>query len=377
MSRNYKIVYDYRVFDGQIYGGISRYYVKLAIYLQRFVGCDVKVVAPFFRNNYLYELSRTKNGKNIIRGFKSSILEDRERCRRVLNRSLTDLYVDIKKPDVYHKTYYDGKWPGHCSAKKVVTIHDLIYEKNRHVYEGAEELINKIRKDLNISDLVICVSENTKKDLLNYYKVDENKVVVIHHGVESYEEVINFVYERKERKDSDLDYILYVGKRDGYKNFKTLVEAWSSSKNLKKNFSIYCFGGGNIAKEEREEWKKVGADADKIVHITGDDRALYRAYRNAYCFVYPSRYEGFGIPPLEAMACRCPVICANNSSIPEIVGNAGIYFDATSSDALKECLENCVNSEDSRRRLIEKGLERVKRFTWKKCAEKTYQEYKS
>ena len=83
MSRNYKIVYDYRVFDGQIYGGISRYYVKLAIYLQRFVGCDVKVVAPFFRNNYLYELSRTKNGKNIIRGFKSSILEDRERYRRV------------------------------------------------------------------------------------------------------------------------------------------------------------------------------------------------------------------------------------------------------------------------------------------------------
>ena len=235
MNRKYKIVYDYRVFDGQIYGGISRYYVKLAFYLQRFIGCDVKIVAPFFRNNYLYELSRTKNGKNTIRGLRSSILEDRERYRRVLNRSLTDLYVDIKKPDIYHKTYYDGKWPGYCGAKKVVTIHDLIYEKNRHEYEGAEELINKIEKDLNISDLVICVSENTKKDLLNYYKVDENKVVVIHHGVESYEEVTNFIYDRDERKEHNCDYILYVGKREGYKNFKTLVEAWSSSENLKNN----------------------------------------------------------------------------------------------------------------------------------------------
>jgi glycosyltransferase involved in cell wall biosynthesis len=375
MNSGLKIVYDYRVFDGQLYGGISRYYVKLATYLRRHAGVDVKIVAPLFKNVYLGELSNARDGGSIVRGFKTAFLEKRERYRRVLNRGLTDLYVNLKRPDIYHKTYYDGKWPPRCRSKKVVTIHDMIYERHRDEYEGAEELIDKVARELYSADLVICVSENTKTDLLNYYDVDESKVVVIHHGVERYEEVTRRPYEKRLKKDGR-DYILYVGKRDGYKNFKTLVEAWSSSEKLRNDFDIYCFGGGEIRREEREEWRGIGANNDRIVHIAGGDRDLYEAYRNACCFVYPSRYEGFGIPPLEAMACRCPVICADNSSIPEIVGDAGAYFDAESSDDLRGCLEDAVSGEDAREDLTKRGLERAEAFTWKRCAKRTYSEYK-
>jgi glycosyltransferase involved in cell wall biosynthesis len=170
-------------------------------------------------------------------------------------------------------------------------------------------------------------------------------------------------------------FLLYVGSRAGYKNFAGLLQAYASSPDLLKHYLLVAFGGGALTATELDLARKLGIPAGQLVQIPGGDDVLAGLYRQAAAFIYPSLYEGFGIPPLEAMSFDCPVVCSNTSSIPEVVGDAALLFDPLSPERMAEAICATVGDEATRQRLIARGRKRVKQFSWAACAQQTMSVY--
>jgi glycosyltransferase involved in cell wall biosynthesis len=175
---------------------------------------------------------------------------------------------------------------------------------------------------------------------------------------------------------TDKPYLLYIGWREWYKNFGSFLKCYSTSKRLMKDFNIVAFGGGNFSNIEKQLFKSLGIQEGQVIQVSGDDDKLANYYCNATAFVFPSLYEGFGLPPLEAMAHDCPVISSNTSSMPEVIGDAAEYFDPKSEEQTVHAIENVVYSETRKKELIMKGRKRHKRFSWAKCSNETHEIYK-
>jgi glycosyltransferase involved in cell wall biosynthesis len=165
-----------------------------------------------------------------------------------------------------------------------------------------------------------------------------------------------------------------VGHRGRHKNFKTLLRAYSSSPILRE-FELIAFGGDPLQRGEHKEISRLGI-TDRVRFESGSDGELAARYRTAAAFVYPSKYEGFGIPPLEAMSHGCPVVCANAGSIPEVVGDAGVYFDPNNTEELRIALERVATTEALQADLRARGYARITAFSWDKCAAATAQIYR-
>jgi len=155
-----------------------------------------------------------------------------------------------------------------------------------------------------------------------------------------------------------------------------LLEAYATSKPLVDNFALVCFGGRPLQTEELRAMHHLGLKPGKVLHFSGSDKILASLYRKAHAFVYPSIYEGFGIPPLEAMAHDCPVICSHTSSMPEVIGKAGEYFDPRNIESIRGAIERVVSSSCRRNTLIQNGRDRLKMFSWDQCAAETYAVYR-
>ena len=229
-----------------------------------------------------------------------------------------------------HLTYYDKVYNLKKKVKKILTIYDLIHEKFNYYY--GKELSNYKKKSINFADEIICISNNTKNDLLNFYDVDEAKVSVIHLGVEKK----NFIKKLK----LDQQVILYVGNRRKYKNFDRFIKAYSISNDLVKNSKIICFGGGKFTEDEKKYIKSLHIPENKISQISGDDNLLNQLYKSVEFLIVPSLYEGFGLPILEAMSCGCPVLCGDKSSMPEVANYAALYFDASEVDSIRYSMQS-------------------------------------
>jgi glycosyltransferase involved in cell wall biosynthesis len=171
--------------------------------------------------------------------------------------------------------------------------------------------------------------------------------------------------------------VLFVGNRAGHKNFGTLLRALAASPHLVKSHRIACFGGGKLTADEKNWAYSLGIPENALVHLPGSDAVLGAAYANATVFVYPSLYEGFGLPPLEAMSAGCPVICSNTSSLPEVVGEAAITVDPESVEALRDAIERVVHSAELRQDLISRGHAQRQNFTREKTAAQTLAIYRS
>ncbi len=172
-------------------------------------------------------------------------------------------------------------------------------------------------------------------------------------------------------------YLLYVGRRNGYKNFAATLKAVASRPALQDSFDIVAFGGGPFDPHEKSMIGSLGFDPNSVRQIEGDDQVLGAFYSDATALVYPSLYEGFGLPTLEAMAHNCPVVTSNTSSMPEVVGPAGEYFDPTDIDAQAEAINRAVFDSERREKLISKGKRRLDQFSWLQCATKTCEVYRA
>lgn len=277
--------------------------------------------------------------------------------RRYLNPSLKS----VSEPFLFHSSYYRT-----CSNKKAInitTVHDFTYEYFVKGFAKSVHCWQKYRAIRN-SDLIICISENTKRDLLKFVPdTDENKVRVIHNGVsEDYFPI----------KHSDADespFALFVGARGGYKNFDVAVEA------IKETTLDLVIVGSPLSEIEikhldsalgRKRYKYAGRISNQQLNVL---------YNTAFCLLYPSSYEGFGIPVIEAQKAGCPVIAANHSSIPEIIGDKTMLINVASPNEILKKIQ-FLNSNHNRKEVIDLGLENAKRFSWDKTYADTVKVYK-
>lgn len=362
-----RLAFDYQAFHMQSYGGVSRYFARLAQCLH---DCDheVGVFAPVHRNNYLGDLPQ-----GVVHGRQARRYPPRTaRLLGAYNRLLARHTMARWAPDLVHETYYSSK-PVLDSKPAVVTVFDMIHELFPADFPAHDSTSLHKRMAVERADHVICISESTRNDLIRLFGVPEHKASVVLLGFDSsMAEQPELAY----RTPSGRPFILYVGQRGGYKNFGGLLTALGRSARLRNDFDIVAFGGGPFTQAESSRITAAGLSAEQVFQIGGDDNFLSRLYGAAMVFVYPSLYEGFGIPPLEAMAHGCPVVCCNTSSLPEVVGNAAELFDPAADDALRGAIETVAYSDEAWARLRLQGYERVRQFSWQKCAAETLQIYK-
>lgn len=363
-----RIAFDHQIFGWQEYGGISRYAYELAAGLSTSCEQDTAILSPLYVNRYLAHAPQQLK----IQGIQVPALKRSGRVFRAINTLLVRPLMARFGPDIVHETYYSARGVAPRSAKVILTVYDMIHERFPEYFSIASPTRREKALAVARADHVICISEQTRRDLIEYLGVPVAKISVVHLGF-SLTVAPQAVIQNEELSR---EFVLYVGSRTGHKNFLGLLRAYASSELLKNEIDLVCFGGGELTAKEKELINELGFSAGRVRQVSGNDGLLGFYYQAARAFVYPSLYEGFGIPPLEAMSFGCPVVCSNTSSIPEVVGGAAVQFDPESYDSIRKAIEEVVGSEELRAELIEKGNQRVLCFSWERCARETLDVYR-
>ncbi|AKB75698.1 mannosyltransferase [Methanosarcina lacustris Z-7289] len=373
-----KILYDHTVFQFQRYGGISRYFYELITRLSTKEDVDISLFQGFNINEYA--LSENRQNFDSYWGYKWEYKKPAAKYMALIfampNKIIFNNYMRSSDVNIYHPTYYRTDLDKYNRSAIVLTVHDMIHELYPDQFIDSRFVIKAKKKSINTADQIICVSENTKKDLMSIYDVPENKIKVIYHG--------NSLLKSDEYlKCDDLKkvysitkpFLLYVGERKRrYKNFSMLLETYTTM--LSDRFDLVCFGGGDFDHNELNTIKNIKCSG-KVIHLSGSDHLLSSLYKNAFCFIYPSLYEGFGIPLLEAMGLGCPVIASNTSSIPEVADKAALFFDPYSKDSLINAIDLLESNRSEREKLVNLGFQQEKKFSWDKTAHETFKVYRS
>ena len=361
-----KIAFDEQIFSQQ-YGGISRYYSNLASELYN-INNNIKIFAGYHVNNHLKDIENNLIIGKKIKSYPNKFAQLITRYNRISNI----IKINKWEPDIIHETYYSRININYNKCPLILTVYDMIHEKFKEDFSDKDNTATIKKKAIKRADHIICISENTKKDLIEILNVEEMKISVIYLSDDK-----KYYLKTIKKDDRIKPYLLFVGNRKGYKNFNNFIKAVSLSKNLMHDFDIISFGSNKFENEELENIQKLGYKENQVQHKIGDDSILNVYYRNASALIYPSKYEGFGIPPLEAMTNECPVITSNCSSIPEICENAAEYFDPYDCESIKKSIEKVVYSNSRKIELIKLGKSRTELFGWKKCALSTDKVYKT
>lgn len=290
--------------------------------------------------------------------------------------SLREAYSFARKvrslDDVVHLTnQHFARYAAFLKKPFLLTVHDLArlrFNPDRETI-GERILLKLDIREIKRASHIIAVSQNTKSDLIKYLNIPAEMITVIYNGVN------HNIFKPVKSRLFDEPYILYVGSERARKNLNRLLEAFSTLKEEFKGLKLVKVGTpGRSAQFRRRILKQIeslGINEDVIFVDSATENDLPHYYSAASVFVYPSLYEGFGLPPLEAMACGCPVVTSNNSSLPEVVGDAAITVDPHDVDALTNAMREVLTNDGLREAMIEKGLAQAKRFSWEKTAQET------
>ena len=365
-----KVLYDHQIFTNQVYGGISRYFYELMNHFSHNEDVKFDISLKYSNNHYLENVNFT-NHKTF---FKDINFKGKVHIIKSINEFHSKRLLLKHDFDVFHPTYYNPYFLKHIDKKPfVVTVYDMIHELYPELFPNKNKISERKKNLTRKADIILSISENTKKDLIEIYDVPENKVKVVYLANSLISSNCLTIDKLIEIYDINKPYLLYVGSRNSYKNFGMVLDIYSN--HFSDNFGLICFGGNAFNKVELKKIASIKT-SHKVMQLSGSDDLLASLYKHAFCFVFPSLYEGFGIPPLEAMSMGCPVIASNASSIPEVVGDAAILFDPHSKDKLIDAIESLYN-ESKRNDLIKRGFEQEKKFSWNKMANETLDIYKS
>jgi glycosyltransferase involved in cell wall biosynthesis len=275
---------------------------------------------------------------------------------------------------IAHPTYYSlltGRDVTNYKCPVVITVYDMIHEIFSESMDSKGQVAEIKRKAIFAADSILCISESTKSDLLDRYPSLEDRITVTPLATELSEALMD-----QEFKAPSRPYYIYVGARNEYKNFERLLVAFAKVITKLPDLML-CIVGNFFS--EKESQRIVELNLDQHIKHCGAlaDSQLVKLYNASIALVYPSLYEGFGIPLLEAMACGTAVIASNTSSIPEVVGDAGLLFDPKSTDELIDRLLLLAEDSGSRQFLIDKSKQQIKKFSWEKTTKQTVDVYKS
>jgi len=288
------------------------------------------------------------------------------------NRNYSIKLLNEGNFDVFHPTYFSDYFLPYLNGKPfVLTIHDMIPELYPQYFKRDDFQIRMKKELAPLASAIVAVSETTKRDVIRILGIPEEKVHVVYHGC-SFPTVENI------KPLYSFPYILYVGARYAYKNFIPFINNIEPVLNKYKNLKVVCTGSP-FNDKELKLFEELNIQNRMMHRWVKDDTELYALYRHAVCFVYPSEYEGFGIPILEAYQTGCPVMLNDASCFPEIAGDAAVYFEMKSNHSdLAEKLENVLTmSTIERENLLAKQCKRLARFSWEKSAEKLSHIYRS
>tara|TARA_B100001057_G_scaffold330542_1_gene330844 strand:+ start:8905 stop:9996 length:1092 start_codon:yes stop_codon:yes gene_type:complete len=353
--KNTKIVYDSIIYSLQSVGGISNYWTEL-----------IKRITKIHKT-----INYEKKNKNI---FRKEINISQLNESGIPTKILRFLPFQKKLParSIFHSSYYRTTFQK--DVVKIITIYDFIHEYKKNIF-----LRTLIRWQINLSiknaDGIICISNSTKNDLFKFLpNINKQKVKTI------YISITNHFYKIKDLKNeiSDIEFnflidkkiILYVGSRKKtYKNFSLTLDIVEALKEC----VLVSVGPDEISNKERAEINR--KIKGRFYHLTKlSSNKLNKLYNLSFCLIYPSTYEGFGIPVLEAMKAGCPVVSTNMSSIPEVVENAAILVKQIKKENFIEAIK-LLDDHNFRSNLINKGKAQAEKFSWNKCFEETNKFY--
>jgi glycosyltransferase involved in cell wall biosynthesis len=350
-----KILFDHQTFY-QVIGGVSRYFSELFTRIEK---DDYQIVLSCKFSNNLY-----LNNHRVRPFFPKMQYGKIVRVMQLINKYFSKKIIKKGEYDVFHATQYSPYFVDFVERPFVITIHDMVSE----IFNNNPNNSKNKKIIIPLANKIIAISENTKNDILRFYpEVDPHKISVIHHGYT--------------QKDYDLlpniygDYILFIGQRSGYKNFEFFLKAIIPMMQKDTSLQLVCTGTPFDNTEI-----KIMEDAgiyNKCYCSFVTDSQLFSLYSHAKVFVFPSLYEGFGIPILEAFSNNCPVCMSNASCFPEIGGDAALYFDPRSTSAIQKAVSSIIYDADLTKALRIKGKKRIKLFSWKKSAYLHMKLYKS
>lgn len=357
-----KILYDYQVFGWQRFGGISRYFVELMSRLPSGISFSNSIV--FSNNIYLRQADERFSKGLSFPDFKAS-----ERMSDLINKLNSKSAIRKGKYDILHPTFYNPYILSELKTPYVVTVYDMIHEKFRDMFHKYDRTCENKKKVICAADKIIAISHNTKKDIVDIYGIPEDRIEVVHlgHSVNN-----NYVSPIENLPN---DFILFVGQRWLYKNFERTVKAFLSIVKEFPEIKLVCTGSP-FTSEEQQFIHSLKLDKN-IAHYFVSDSQLTYLYQHAICFIYPSLYEGFGIPILESFAAKCPLALSNTSCFPEIAKDGGYYFDPYDEGSIAKSLRDIIVDGDLRKTLISKGTETLSHYSWDKMALETAKIYQT
>jgi glycosyltransferase involved in cell wall biosynthesis len=374
------------MFNRQKYGGITRYFFELLMNLHNDEDVDFILPLVFSSNSYLKKAPFIKC-RNLLKPIKIGgenpfsksmskpiwkISKRIYKFQQYLNRIKLHKTIEAKDFDICHPTYYNTEILRYVKNKPVViTVHDMIYELFPEYFP--DDPFPAYKKDLiKIAHKIIANSENTKRDLIKIHNVPADKIEVIYLGCSFNKRDLDI----KKNMHLPEEYILFVGERKNYKNFIFFMNSIAPLTKKHKNMEVICTGNKDFSDSERALIDSLNL-SKRVSHYSVSDDLLIELYKKATVFVFPSLYEGFGIPILEAFSAGCPVACSNKGSLPEVAGDAAVFFDPKDEDSICNAVDQLISDKAFRNGLINKGYERLRNFSWKETAHRTKKLYMS
>ncbi len=366
-----KILYDHQAFSLQNEGGITRYFHEIIRRLSRIEGVEPTSLIGFSGVDATVRADLTSQGRSSLWNW--SRLKP-GLPRYAVNEAISSGLALIEgKFDIYHNTLY--RYMPFARAKRhVATHHDCIQERFPGLFKDRERIFRAKRQMFSQSDLIFCVSESSRADLHEFYEIEPGRTKVVYNGVSDMTRTPGGRDQLKNIIDSD--FILYIGRRDGYKNFNGLVNAILQS-GTGRTHALVVVGGGPFSARERQLIRNAGLEKSVVLIARASPELLAECYGTASLFVYPSRYEGFGLPPLEAMRLRCPALVARNAATTEVCRDGAFFFDPDQPEEFSEMLKKSLFDASAREAMVVRGLAVSQSYSWDKCASEVLTEYRS
>lgn len=357
-----KIQFDHQAFSMQRYGGISRYFANIQKHLDKDGDFEYDRGLLFTNNHYL------KDEKLPMPEWLWRALVKKDSKVFKYSRSYSKYCIKNHQYDLFHPTYYNPYFLRFLKKPFVLTVHDFIHELFPEYFLPSDHTAHYKAQLIKKADHIIAISQSTLNDLQAIYNVPDDKVSLVYHGFEP------TVVADGNIRNANSDYILYVGDRSAYKNFFKWLTAVAPLL-VKNKLKVVCAGGGGFTPTEQEFIARLNI-GDLISQTTATEQQLANLYAGALFFAYPSLYEGFGFPVLEAFANNCPVVLSNTSCFKEVGGDAVSYFDPHSVESMRAVMEQMIDNNESLDANAALGKAQLAKFPIEKCMQQTVDVYR-